>query len=278
MKHSMKPIALTLLLASVTGCAAISSAFNSITDSIGGLFSSDSDGGPGQVNELVGKIERVYVESEVSKEKMQAAVDALRAVSEGKFQGDPTTAYTTLVEAGKQSEEQAQKLRDNYENMQEAAEPFFEEWTENLKKYTNPDMRLRSQSRLAATRQRYEAIVAAVEPALIDYDTVNKGLRDYTLFLGHDMNPSALAEIQDGVNQLSQRAALASRSFDACLVAARAYVDASALPAQPDQPAGKAAAVQPQSQPSTATQQDTQIEPAPQSDPKPPVKVEPGNG
>ena len=130
----MKPIALVLLIAGLTGCAAISSTFNSITDSIGGLFGSDGDGGPGQVNELVGKIERVYVESEVSKEKMQAAVDALRSVAEGNFEGDPSTAYTALLEAVELSEEQATKLRDNYEPMGEAAMPFFASMGSKLSK------------------------------------------------------------------------------------------------------------------------------------------------
>jgi hypothetical protein len=196
------------------------------------LFSSSKSGGPSQVSDLVGRIERVYVEAELSKQAMHTAVAGLETIASGDLKGDPSTAYAAYLEALEASEGQARTLRETYEPLKEAAVPFFQQWTDNLKEYDNPDIRLRSQSRLAATRQRYEAIVAAVEPAMADYDTINKGLRDYALFLGHDLNPSALSEIQDGVAALVQRAGMVERGFDACLVAARAYVDASSLPAQ----------------------------------------------
>lgn len=199
------------------------------------LFSSSSDGGgPSQVSDLVGRIERVHVEAELSKQAMHNAVAGLGTIAAGDFKGDPSAAFASYLEAVEASEAQARKLRDTYEPMKEAAVPFFQQWTDKLKEYDNPDIRLRSQSRLAATRQRYEAIVAAVEPAMADHDSVNKGLRDYALFLGHDLNPSALSEIQDGVAALAKRAGMVERGFDACLVAARAYVDASSLPPSAD--------------------------------------------
>ena len=228
-RNKLQATALVLVLGSTTGCAAMSGAWDSMT----GLFSSENSAGPSQVSNLVGRIEEVYVDAELSKQKLRTAADALDVIARGGFKGDPSVAYATLVKAIEDSEAQATKLRESYEPLKDQALPFFQEWTDNLKNFTNPDLRLRSQTRLANTRQRYEAIVAAVEPALVDYDTINKGLRDYSLFLGHDLNPASLNEIRNGVNALTARASQIERGFDSCLVACRAYVDAAALPVQP---------------------------------------------
>jgi hypothetical protein len=213
-----KALVCALLVTGLGGCQFVS-----------GLFG-DSHAGPGSVNDVVGTIEQVYIQSELSKERMQLALAELQAISRAEFSPDAATAYARLVKSVEDSEQQAERLHMTYRQMKDAAEPFFEAWTDKLQEYTNASMRLRSQSRLAATRQRYEAIVAAVEPGLVDYQEVNKGMRDYTLFLGHDLNPSSLAEIREGVRALSARAGMAERGFDACLVAARSYVDTSALP------------------------------------------------
>jgi hypothetical protein len=213
-----KALVCALLIAGLPGCQFVS-----------GLFG-DSHGGPSEVNDVVGSIEKVYIDAELSKDKMRTALNELQAIARAEFKPDATAAYARLVKAVEASEEQAGRLALTYRHMKDNAEPFFEQWTAKLKDYTNASMRLRSQSRLAATRQRYEAIVAAVEPGLIDYQEVNKGMRDYTLFLGHDLNPSSLAEIKEGVRALAARAGMAEKGFDACLVAVRSYVDNSALP------------------------------------------------
>jgi len=256
----------------MTGCAVMTDAWDGMT----GLFAGEKGAGPSQVSNLVGRIEEVYVDAELSKQKLRTAVDALDVIARGGFRGDPSTAYATLVSAIEESEAQAKKLRDSYEPLKDKALPFFQEWTDNLKSYTNPDLRLRSQTRLANTRQRYDAIVAAVEPALTDFDTMNKGLRDYSLFLGHDLNPASLGEIRGGVGSLSARASQIERGFDSCLVACRAYVDAAALPVQPvSQPAtavpvsGSRPVAQPAVQEKPQPEAAPEPEPEKQDDPQP---------
>ena len=88
-----------LLLAAAPGCGTMEK-----------LFSSD-DGGPEQVNELVASIERVYVNSELSKEKVRVALDALGAIAASEYKGDALHAYTKLDAAVTDSEEHAETLR-----------------------------------------------------------------------------------------------------------------------------------------------------------------------
>lgn len=270
-RKNIQATALALALSGMTGCTAMSGAWDSMT----GLFSSGKGAaGPSQVSNLVGRIEELYVDAELSKRKLRTAVDALDAIAGGEFRGDPSAAYATLVKAIEDSEAQAQKLRESYEPLTEQALPFFREWTDNLKNFTNPDLRLRSQTRLANTRQRYEAIVAAVEPALVDYDSMNKGLRDYSLFLGHDLNPASLGEIRNGVDALTARAARIERGFDSCLVACRAYVDAAALPAEPATRAATAVPVSGSRPLQPATRPEQEAAPQPEPEPEAPKREE----
>jgi hypothetical protein len=114
--------------------------------------------------------------------------------------------------------------------MKKAAAPVFEQWTKDLESFSSPTMRKRSEARLAATRQRYNAIVGAVDPAVETYEALNEGLRDVSLFLGHDYNAVAITDIKPEVESLIRSAGLLDKNLEDCMVASRAYVELAALP------------------------------------------------
>ncbi len=186
--------------------------------------------GPAKVDDLVGWIERVYVEAELAKERAQTAVAQLEAILASNFEGDPVSAYTQFVESVRRSEAQAKRLAKQVEPMKAAAEPVFDQWQTNLESFENERMKQRSAIRLANTRQRYEQILAAVVPAQEEYAKLNAALRDHALFLGNDFNPEAVAEIQDEAKALITMAGELDRKFDACMNSTRSYVESSALP------------------------------------------------
>jgi hypothetical protein len=122
--------------------------------------------GPGEVDDFGKSIELVYVNAEVSKGTVLTAIDALQGITATDYVGDAVEAYSEFVVAIERSEQQAQKLRDAVEPMKGRSAAVFEQWNKNLEAFSSPEMRARSQARLAVTRERYEAIVAAVDPAL----------------------------------------------------------------------------------------------------------------
>ena len=214
------------LLTGVTGCAAVSGFFSD-------LFAGTTRSGPGQVNDLVGLVEQVYVNSELAKVRSQDAVEALQQVVRSDFKGDPVEAYAGLQAVIERSEEQAGTLRKSVEAMNKAADPVFEQWTADMEAFTSEEMRERSAARLKATRERYEEVATSAEATLSAYDDLNKSLRDHLLFLGHDFNPAAVSEIRRDVNALAGTTREFGQTCDASLVVCRAYVDQSALPGRP---------------------------------------------
>lgn len=194
--------------------------------------SSSISQGPAQVDDLVSWIERVYVESELARERANAAVTQLEAILAAEYEDDAVQAYTRFVEALRRSEAQAERLTQQVEPMREAAQPVFDNWAASIEKFQSETMRKRSQSRLEATRQRYESILFAIEPTQTTYAKLNASLRDHALFLGNDFNPTAVEAIEEDARALITLARQLDTGFEKCLSVTRAYVEAAALPVQ----------------------------------------------
>ncbi len=210
----LRPISFALVLVTVGGC---------------GIFSSRKKG-PNQVNDLVGMIERVYVESEVAKGRAQVALGRLRTIVSSEFEGDAVTAYADFVTAIESSERQAEKLNSMVGPMKDSADPVFTQWGKGLDEFSSASMRKHSETRMRETRSRYDAIVSAVEPTQATLETFNRGLRDHALFMENDLNPASLAALQDDVKNIANLANSLDRQFDECLLATRAYIETAALP------------------------------------------------
>lgn len=194
-----------------------------------GIFSSNSVG-LSKVDDLVTWIERVHVDSELSKERAHITVRTLHTLIAPNFAGDLVTAYSDFVRAIELSEAQARQLHASLAAMKEAAKPVFDQWQEDLAQFSGEAMRQRSTDRLAATKQRYEAITNSGDPAIAAYDQFNSGMRDHALFLGHDFNAAAIAEIDADIRAVTKLGGELEEQLDACLDAARIYVESGALP------------------------------------------------
>ncbi|MEM7200615.1 MAG: DUF2959 family protein [Planctomycetota bacterium] len=183
-----------------------------------------------KVDDLVGWIERVHVEAELARQAAGTAVEKLQILTSPEFRGDPLVAYAEFTAAIDHSEQQAEALTASIEPMKAAAGPVFDKWAATLANFSNEQLRARSESRFMFTRESYEAVVAAVEPARDAYVQLNTTLRDHALFLGFDFNASALGALQEDVAVLNHSASELDRWLDQSMVAARAYIESAALP------------------------------------------------
>ena len=211
--HSQRAIAL-LVLVLAPGCA---------------LFAGKAKG-PEEVHDLVGSIERVYVDSELARERTSSAVTALESIASQDFGDDSPAAYADFVARVEAAEEAAEQLSDSIDPMKDASRPVFDKWEDEIKQFSSASMRARSEDRLAETRKRYDEIVDAADRAVETLAEVNQGLRDHALFLSHDFNAQSINAIQADVRTLASRARELELSLETCMTAARGYVENSALP------------------------------------------------
>ena len=201
--------------------------------SCAGLFTKDTQG-PGLVDDFLVRIERVHVETELSREGVRDALDLLLELADPQTQSDPVQAFERFEAAIDEAEDRQDDLQKAVKTMRKQADPFFDGWATDLMAFTNTEMRLRSQERLLGTKQRYEAIEASLEPVETSYEACLSLLRDVSLFLENDLNASSVAAIETEIRYLTSQAAELDADLQSCLSACRDYVENAALPVTVD--------------------------------------------
>ena len=182
------------------------------------------------VDELLGWVERVYIDAELSRQEVKTSLSGLQTIATKDFEGDPITAFKGFSDSIINSKEQAKKLRLSYERMQRSAAPVFEKWTDDLSLYNNQEIRRRSQERLDAAKAKYDAVARAVGPLLSTYDKYNQGLTDYQLFLSNDFTSTSVDLMQKEADSLVDLANEIDNRLDSTLKVAKAYIEAAELP------------------------------------------------
>ena len=189
-----------------------------------------------QVNDFMTMVERVHTDAELAAQKVHEASEQFSTILAFNFDEPPVAAYNRFGAAVDAETQQLKQFRTSIDAMKRAAEPVFKKWAADLETFDSFEMRTRSQNRLMETRKRYEAILAAAQPAEQAYSTFDKKMRDYATFLSHDFNEAAVAMLRGDEGGVKDGAVALNGHFDACQLAAREYVQASAMPSAPAQP------------------------------------------
>ena len=212
-----------------------------------GSFRTERAEGVQRVDDLLARVECVQVDAVVSKEAARNALNEISGLCSPDFGGNPEEAYAAFVEKIETSEKQAQALHQSVEPMTQTAEAIFAKWAADLQQFGNTTMRQRSQTRLDDTRARYQAVYSAAQSAMASFDAYNADLRDHALFLEHDLNATAVAELQNDVKDLENSMSALDARLDQVSNAARLYVESTALHGQVAESAPPAAEPAPES-------------------------------
>jgi hypothetical protein len=195
---------------------------------------SDRQSAPVRVDELVTWIERVHIEAERSRDTIADTFERLNALAAGRFDKNPAPVlFARFVQSIDVAEQQSKRFREVVGPMLEAAQPVFTQWQRDLATIESERLRTRSEARFQLTKERYEAIRKEAVPAQDRFDGFVRSLRDQATFLSHDLNATALDDIQAEVKLAAETALALDRSLETTMAAARAYVQQSALPAAP---------------------------------------------
>lgn len=141
--------------------------------------------------------DRVEKTREAQTEAKQQFADALQkflAVT-GTGGGDLQAKYEALNREFTRSEARAKDVRQRIESVEDVAEALFREWKQELGNYTNASLRSDSQRQLDQTRRRYDALIVLMKRAAERMDPVLSTFRDQVLYLKHNLNAQALAQL-----------------------------------------------------------------------------------
>jgi uncharacterized coiled-coil DUF342 family protein len=129
------------------------------------------------------------------------------------------------VEKGiERTEKQREAVKLAMDEMKVEADAYFASWTESLQQIENPDLRKRSQDRMAETRGHFDGVLSAVADARAQYEPFVKNLKDQWTYLGHDLNAEGIKSLKPDADKLNAQAVELFKKIDSGMKKANDYI------------------------------------------------------
>lgn len=110
--------------------------------------------------------------------------------------GDLEKNYNALKDDYDGCVTRADSVRKRVREVETVSTDLFAEWEKEIGQIGTPTLRDASRQQLATTRQRYQALHAALLNAEQSMDPVLRQFNDYVLYLKHNLNAQAIASLR----------------------------------------------------------------------------------
>lgn len=150
---------------------------------------------------LKDNVEAAQSEQEKASEEFK---DALTRVKEiyGFQGGDLEAMYNKLSKNFKACEDRADTVRGRIIKVERIAADLFEEWENEINEMTNATFKANSRESLQTTKRRYARLNKAMVKAQSRMEPALRHLRDYVLYLKHNLNAQAIGALGREVHDI----------------------------------------------------------------------------
>lgn len=152
---------------------------------------------------LVDRVEDAKESQEDAQQQFSSALDEFSQLINFNG-GELQDVYSQLKDQFEASKQSASAVTSRIDKVESVAEALFNEWQEELEKYTNNTLKRKSQSRLRDTQRRYKSLVSSMKKAESKMEPVLSALRDNVLYLKHNLNASAVGALQGEFNGIKK--------------------------------------------------------------------------
>jgi hypothetical protein len=161
--------------------------------------------GPEQTTKFLKTIEGTVKAIGESKTQLQKTIATYNSITEMTAK-DLKDAYKDLNKDVTESEKKVVEGRPKVDEMNTAAEGYFAAWKESTAAISDPELRKRSEERLADAQARFNQIAAAGKDTRQSFDTLMTDVKDQSTYLGHDLNASAISSLKPNAAKFNARA------------------------------------------------------------------------
>jgi Skp family chaperone for outer membrane proteins len=152
---------------------------------------------------LVDRVEDAKESQEDAQQQFSSALDVFSQLINFNG-GELQDIYEQLKDQFEASEDSAASVSGRIDKVESVAEALFDEWQQELKKYTNNTLKRDSQRKLKDTQRRYQSLLNAMRKAENKMDPVLSALRDNVLYLKHNLNANAIGALQGEFNGIKK--------------------------------------------------------------------------
>jgi hypothetical protein len=150
---------------------------------------------------LKSNVESVQEEQQEASEQFQSVVDHIKEMY-GFDGGSLEDFYENLSDDYLECEERAENVRDRVAKVERIATDLFNEWENEIGEISNTKLKADSQKKLDATRKRYDRLHVAMVKAKESMEPVLNNLKDYVLYLKHNLNAQAISSLKKEVDDI----------------------------------------------------------------------------
>jgi hypothetical protein len=134
--------------------------------------------------------------------------------------------YKKLQSEMATTEKRRSEIAVRADEMKAEADTLFKSWADSAAAISDADLRKRSDERLAKTKASFAEIGTVGEKAKELYAPVMKALQDQVTYLGHDLNPSAVASLKPNAVKLNDQAKELVKRIDDTITTANTAIGA----------------------------------------------------
>jgi len=165
--------------------------------------------------EKLGKEKRHLLKDEVGKVRAEQAEaadgfeDVLTRIKAlyGLQGGDLEKVYDRLKDDYERSRERAEAVDDRIGKVKRIAADLFQEWSDEIGKMENENLKEKSRRSLSEARRRFARLDQAMDRARSSMQPVLIHLRDYVLYLKHNLNARAVGALGGEVRDIEAEVA-----------------------------------------------------------------------
>ena len=147
------------------------------------------------------QVEKSQKDQEKASEEFTDALTRLKQMY-GLDGGDLEKMYDRLSGDYEDCEERAAIIDERIEKVDRIARDLFQEWRAEIEQIQNASFRSKSRAKLRATQTRYARLEKALKRSRKRMDPVLNNLRDYVLFLKHNLNAQAIGSLKSEVSSI----------------------------------------------------------------------------
>ena len=169
--------------------------------------------GQDQTQKLVKSVDSTVKSIGDTRQQLEKTVAGYNSIMEQTAK-DPKDAYKDLGKDITESEKKVGDARLKVDEMNAEAQRHFTAWKVNAAAITDPELRKKSEQRLADAQARFQKIEAAGKDAGQSFDTLMKDLKNQATFLGSDLNASAISALKPDAAKFNTRAKTVFQKID----------------------------------------------------------------
>jgi gas vesicle protein len=147
---------------------------------------------------LKDNVEQVREDQADASEQFASVVERIKAMY-GFDGGELEAVYSKLSADFQACEERADAVRDRIDKVERIAADLFDEWASEIDTIENVKLRSKSRASLQDTRNRFSRLQRSMARAEASMGPVLNNLRDYVLYLKHNLNAQAVSSLRKEV-------------------------------------------------------------------------------